>query len=393
MSNPAVSFLISTFNRRNALLETLSILNGPVAGASASEIIVVDNASTDGAGEAVARQFPSVRLIRAARNRGPCAKNLGLAEARGQYVVFLDDDSFPAEGSIDRMIEHFEADDRLGAASFNVTMSDGQGECSAYPDVFIGCGAGFRREVFRQVGGLPEDFFIGAEEYDLSLRLLDARWKVQTFDDLHVTHMKTPVSRFPALRTRLDVRNSLTLIGRYFPRQWVVPFAADWANRYRMMALANRRFGWYCAGLAAGLARMLTGRNRRPVSAATFEKFAKVQQTEELLSQAKRELGLRSVLMVDLGKNMLSYWRAARRCGLKVVAVADAKLGSFGFRYRGVPIVEDAAALRLPFDAALVSNLSPVHAEQRRTFWRGQTDRPVIDLFEADYTAYIRQAA
>ena len=52
-------------------------------------------------------------------------------------------------------------------------------ECSAYPDVFIGCGTGFRRQALVEVGGLPEDFFMQAEEYDLSLRLLDAGWTVE----------------------------------------------------------------------------------------------------------------------------------------------------------------------------------------------------------------------
>src|SRR5207249_2058462 len=111
-----------------------------------TETAIVDNASTDGTAEAVAAKFPNVKLIRLDRNRGACAKNAGLAQSVGKYVVFLDDDSYPLAGSIRCMVEHFLANRDLGAAVFNVILPDGSRECSAYPNVFIGCGTGFRRE-------------------------------------------------------------------------------------------------------------------------------------------------------------------------------------------------------------------------------------------------------
>src|SRR5438477_532540 len=81
-------------------------------------------------------------------------------------------------------------------------------ECGAYPDGFIGCGTGFRRAALDQVGGLPDDFFMQCEEYDRSLRLLDGGWRVRTFADHHVAHLKTPTARASARTTRLDVRNN-----------------------------------------------------------------------------------------------------------------------------------------------------------------------------------------
>jgi glycosyltransferase involved in cell wall biosynthesis len=358
------------------------VLSGP-AGGAASETIVVDNAGADGSAEAVQQQFPRVRLLRQSVNRGPCARNIGIAAARGRYLVFLDDDSFPYPGDVDRMAGCFQADPLLGAAMFAVHLPDGARECSAYPNVFAGCGVGLRAEAIAEVGGLPEDFFMQAEEYDLSLRLLDAGWRVRRFDDLRVTHLKTTTARFPGRVMRLDVRNNLTLIGRYFPDDWVIPFAADWSMRYRLIAAAQGRMPAYWAGLAAGMARLASASGRRPINPEAFEQFARIEQIEQGLAEAKREYGLKRLLMVDLGKNMLPYWRAARRLGLDVVAVADAQLGGRGFTYRGVPIMADSQADLLRFDAAVVSNLSPVHAELRRSAWRMRTDRPVIDLLEA----------
>jgi GT2 family glycosyltransferase len=383
-TSPLLSFIISTFNRREAILQTLAVLRGPAGGSGNREVIVVDNASIDGTADAIAQGFPEVNLIRQRFNGGPCAKNRGIESARGKYLVFLDDDSFPQADSIDRMVAEFEDDPALGAAVFSVRLPSGVCECSAYPDVFAGCGVGLRAEAIGQVGGLPDDFFMQAEEYDLSLRLLDAGWKIRRFADIGVTHLKTPRARFPGRVMRLDVRNNLTLIARYFPDEWVMPFASDWARRYRMLAQVHRRLPAYYAGLAAGIMRLALRRGRRPVKAATFETFAKINEIERRLRAAAAEYSLKRVVFVDLGKNILPYWRAAERCGIEVVALADAKLGGHSFSYRGTPIVTDTAALKLNYDGVVVSNLSPVHAAQRRQWWRGRTEAPVIDLFEGN---------
>src|ERR1700678_3181374 len=105
---PYVTFLICTHNRREVLLNTLGELADVDRRCGLlTETIVVDNASTDGTPDAVAAQFPDVHLIRHPKNRGACAKNLGLQNARGRFVMFLDDDSWPTADSVGRMIEIF----------------------------------------------------------------------------------------------------------------------------------------------------------------------------------------------------------------------------------------------------------------------------------------------
>jgi GT2 family glycosyltransferase len=378
-----ITFLISTYNRREVLLQTLRRLCDCGLSRDEYEIIVVDNASRDGTADAVLQECRDVRLIALSHNQGPCAKNSGLAHARGEFVVFLDDDSFPEGDSLQRMIAHFRGDAKLGAAVFTITLPDGTRECSAYPSVFIGCGTGFRRAALEQVGGLPEDFFMQAEEYDLSLRLMDAGWDVRMFDDLHVTHLKTPTARFSRRVTRLDVRNNLVLASRHFPERWIRPFAIDWMKRYYFIAAAKGHRAAYFAGLAQGLARVAVSAKRKAIADETFERFARINEIERRLRVAQRQLQFRSVLFVDLGKYFLPYWMAAQACGLDVVAIADRNLGESKRRYRGIPIVSDAIARTLAFDAAVVSNLSPVHAHGARDRWRAIDDRLVVDLFEA----------
>ncbi len=380
-SQTLVSFLIPTCNRKTVLLDTLAQVLQCGLPASQFETIVVDNASTDGSADAVTEAFPDVNLIRLDRNAGPCAKNLALQQSHGRYVVFLDDDSHPTPGSIRRMLEHFEADLKLGAAVFTVTLPDGSQECSAYPSVCIGCGTGFRRNAVEAAGGLPVDYFMAAEEYVLSLRLLDAGWDVRRFDDLHVMHLKTPGARHPRRITRLDVRNNIALAMRLLPPKWALQFAVDWTARYRLIARSKGHRLPFALGVIQGIWRGLKVWKRTPVDDWTFETFAKIEETKRRLAEAKAEHGLDRVLFVDYGKNMLAYWLAARELGLTVVAIADRNLAGPGRNYRGIPIVSDEQAHRLHYDAAIIANLSPVHAKARRAAWSPMDIRPTIDLW------------
>jgi GT2 family glycosyltransferase len=392
---PLVSFVVSTFNRRDVLLQTIEQIHRCGLKADEYEILIVDNASTDGTSDALRHHHPLIHLLHQEYNAGPVSKNVAIRASKGRYVVFLDDDSFPLPGAVARMMKHFDANPRLGAAVFTITLPDGSRECSAYPDVFIGCGTGFRRAALEHVGGLPVDFFMQAEEYDLSLRLLAAGYDVRTFDDLHVTHLKSPTARASERVTMFDVRNNLVLITRYFPRQWVLPFAKDWLRRYRLIAKSKGHELAYFKGLVSGLLRTMRPGNRRPVNDATFEKLVKLETTAARMARAAQAHGLRRVLFLDFGKNMLPYYLAARRCGLEIVAIADERLGGEDRKYRGIPLIKDAAARALAFDAAVVSNLSPVHAAQRRNAWRdpgpGHATRIVIDLFEDDRYAETRK--
>jgi len=385
---PKVTFLLSTFNRKNALLNTLEKLQSLNHSADfVAETVVVDNAGTDGSAAAVARQFPETKRVQLRRNRGACAKNAGLSLATGEFIVFLDDDSYPDVESIRKMIQHFREDHRLGAVVFDVILPNGDRESSAFPDVCIGCGTGFRREALQAAGGLPDDFFMQAEEYDLSLRLLDAGWDVQRFEDIRVCHLKTICARQPTRTTRLDMRNNLLVIARRFPRKWALPYAIDWIQRYDWMAKNKtwRHRAAFYRGVVEGTLKSLQPGKRSEVSDGAFEKFAKINQIRTALARAKRLNNLRSILLVDVGKNLYAYWLAARQLNLEIVGIADTNLARPGRKYRGIKIVDDTEARSMVFDAAVIANLSPVQSLKRKSDWRAMESRPVIDLFDPEH--------
>jgi hypothetical protein len=121
---------------------------------------------------------------------------------------------------------------------------------------------------------------------------------------------------------------------------------------------------------------------RSPLSRRAFEEFAKPEEIANRLDYLRRFEGVRQVVLVDLGKNIFPFLRAARRCGITVIAIADTRLGGKNLSYRGIPLLTDPAAWRLEYDAAIVANFSLVHAKARRNQWRAQQQRPVIDLLE-----------
>src|SRR5258708_30875116 len=89
---PVVSVIIPHWTRRELLRACLGSLAAQTL--SDSEIIVVDNGSTDGSAEMLVKEFPSVLLIRNTENRGFCAAiNQGILLARGRYVALLNNDA------------------------------------------------------------------------------------------------------------------------------------------------------------------------------------------------------------------------------------------------------------------------------------------------------------
>jgi len=223
-----------------------------------------------------------------------------------------------------------------------------------------------------------------AEEYDLSLRLLDGGWEINRFRDIAVWHMKTPDARVPTRTTRLDTRNNLLLITRHFPRKWVLPFAIDWMRRYRWIAQGKGRQHQlaFCRGLAQGVVRSMYPGHRKPVSDHAFEQFSRIDEIERRMRQVVTSGGHRTILLLDVGKNILPYRLAAAKIGARIVAIADNHLAKANRNYRGVPVVTDEAAQAMSFDVAIVANVSPVHAANRLSHWRRTSRKPAIDLFE-----------
>ena len=158
------------------------------------ETIVVDNGSTDGSQKNVREQFPWVKLIEAGANLGIEAYNLGFEAAEGEFILIIDDDSYPAKDSIERMVQKFSENPKLGVCAFVVRNADDYDQVaktsnsasttqSSYSTGFNGAGAGVRKDIFKKVGFYPGEFFLYMNEADCSLRIRDLGYEIRFFPD------------------------------------------------------------------------------------------------------------------------------------------------------------------------------------------------------------------
>jgi len=227
----SVSVVILSYNRRDALRRSLTALQA--CSDEWSEVIVVDNASDDGSAGMVEAQFPHVRLIRLAENRGISAWNEGFAAARGDYFFVLDDDSYPGPGAIAAAAEHAAADPRVGLVACKVVHPQ-TGCCVtdrlAQPDHaepgglaylvndFVGCGALIRADVYAQIGGFDPDIFLYVHELEYSMRALAHGWRTHYLPAAVVYHERAnPCKRAEAAFSFHSARNYMLCTRRFCP--------------------------------------------------------------------------------------------------------------------------------------------------------------------------------
>ena len=188
------SVVIPTFNRQATLRQTLAALVSQ--DYSDAEIIVVDDGSTDGTGDMIAHEFPTVRYLRQA-NRGPAAaRNFGIRESTGDLVAFTDDDCLPPRDWLTRLAEGYTRYPQVaGVGGGLIAPAEslasnifaryeryiGRAVYAVGEQEYLGgfeCPAGgtanmsYRRTMLNEIGGFDERFPVAAgEDADLKLRI------------------------------------------------------------------------------------------------------------------------------------------------------------------------------------------------------------------------------
>jgi GT2 family glycosyltransferase len=193
---PLVSIIIISFNEVDLIGECLSHILAQ--SYDNYEVIVHDNASSDGTPDYIAQNFPNIKLIRGTENIGfGGANNEAAHVASGKYLAFINDDAYVAPGWLAPLVEILEADPSIGCAGpelmclekkdtvlchgngihlSGVAYLNDRGQLArpASPMEVGGIsGAAFliHRELFLELGGFESMFFLYYEDTDLSLRL------------------------------------------------------------------------------------------------------------------------------------------------------------------------------------------------------------------------------
>ena len=241
-----VSAVICNFNGELYLEGCIRALQRMTPGVA--EIIVVDNASTDGSLEVVRQLFPEVKLLALAKNGGPCvARNVGVRAAQHRFVLAVDNDAVLLEDTLGKLIValmdrpdavaaqprsvYFDDLDKVhynggkfhyaglyALRNFSVPMSQAKGSGVLDVDGLIAICILMDSKAFHEVGGYDEDFFILFEDLDLSMRLRIAGHRLISVEDALVRHKGgTPGISFrgaayPKFRSYYHSRNRWLLL-------------------------------------------------------------------------------------------------------------------------------------------------------------------------------------
>ncbi|HZF67863.1 MAG TPA: glycosyltransferase family 2 protein [Gemmatirosa sp.] len=227
MTGPAVSVVIVHLGSTALLRDCLATLHATTHGVR-FETVVVDNVSGAQDLEAVLAPYPDARLVRLAERRGYAgAANAGIAESRGRYVLWCNNDLLFQEGAVETLAHFLDVEPTYGVASPRLLNPDGtfqpcfslldlaptplvlermgagrllpgldlhrhwRGHERAPRDVAVAAGACclIRRSALDAIGGLDAAFFLYAEEFDLCRRVRDAGWRVRYLPDAVVVHV------------------------------------------------------------------------------------------------------------------------------------------------------------------------------------------------------------
>jgi GT2 family glycosyltransferase len=221
-----VSIIIVNWNTKELLQDCIkSVPDG--AGNISFKIIVVDNASSDGSAKTVEEKFPDVVLIKNNDNKGfAYACNQGATVATGTYLFFLNPDTLLEKGCLQNLVEFADKQAWMGAVGPQLIGRDGkiQNSVRSFPrprdvlirDTFLKkiipvskkkkflvklsqkeassveqvSGAAFliRRDLWKDIGGMDERFFMFYEEVDLCKRLKDLGYGIYYLPSARIVH-------------------------------------------------------------------------------------------------------------------------------------------------------------------------------------------------------------
>jgi len=273
-----LSVIIVSWNVEELLAACLASVYASLQGSGAEyEVLVVDNASSDGSADMVHERFPQARLMTNASNKGfAAANNQAMAETRGHYVVLLNPDTVLRGDTLGTLV-HF-MDDVLSAGMAGPRLVYGNGSfqhsafrfpslAQAFFDFFpvhycllesrlngryarslyargcpfaidhpLGACMVVRRQSIEQVGWMDEEFFMYCEEVDWAMRIRRAGWGIYCVPAAELVHYAAQSTC--QFRNEMFValwRSRFRLFGKHYGSfyNWAVRHIVRWGLRYK----------------------------------------------------------------------------------------------------------------------------------------------------------------
>ena len=194
---PFIDIVVVTFESSACLRQCLESVLGLDYPQDQLRVILVDNHSTDGSvelAEEFTRVIPSIEIVRNSSNLGfGVANNIGVKRARAKYVLLLNPDVELHKDTLRTLVRHASLTEPFGFCAWEPKQYPFE-HPKAYDPVTLetewvsGACCLILREAFEQVGGFDPAIFLYGEDVDLSWRLRDHGYKLQTVPKAEVTH-------------------------------------------------------------------------------------------------------------------------------------------------------------------------------------------------------------
>jgi GT2 family glycosyltransferase len=274
-----LAIIIVSYNTALLLRQCLRALRASLARGSSiqADVVVVDNASTDGSPDLVRREFPEVSLIQLDENRGfAAANNLGIRQTNARYVWLLNPDTEPLADAPAALVHFMDEHPRAGGCGARLLNPDLTFQHSAfrfpnlamsfvdffpinhrlvnsrlngrYPRAWytrpfpidhpLGADLLVRRDAVEQVGLLDEGYFMYCEEVDWCFRLKQAGWEIFYTPAAEVIHHGGASTRQVRGPMFVELHRSRD---RFFRRHYGETFAWLAAQIVRLGLLRDKR--------------------------------------------------------------------------------------------------------------------------------------------------------
>ena len=271
VSRVHLSIIIVNYNTKQLLDDCLRSLKEAMPPAGGMELIVVDNASSDGSQAMVQEKYPQVKLVASEENRGfAAANNMGTAVADGKYLLFLNSDTRVRQNALVEPLNYLAGQHYIGALTARLIYPNGErdpdnhrgfptpwnafchftGLSKLFPDhphyngyfmsyanfdethpvdVIAGSYMMMPMALFQKLGGWDETYFFYGEDIDFCYRIRQAGYQIVYYPHVEVVHYKGASSGLrkesaniarPPKKTRVKVAKESVRAMRIFYRKF-----------------------------------------------------------------------------------------------------------------------------------------------------------------------------
>ena len=254
-NKPLVSVISVNYNQSEVTLDLLRSLQN--TSYKNIEVIIVDNASPDDDPDIIKKEFPEITLIKSDKNLGFAGgNNIGIRASKGDYLMFINNDTEVPEGFLEPLVELFESDPQIGMVSpkikfyWNPNILQYAGITKMNPVTLRNHGLGYYktdgpefdklsqtesihgaammvpRRVIEKVGMMTEVYFLYYEEHDWAEMIKRAGYKIYYQPKSYILHKESvSTGKNSPFKTYHITRNRLVFARRNFNG---IPFFMSW---------------------------------------------------------------------------------------------------------------------------------------------------------------------